>query len=212
MAKNIQVIHDMINLLARKGLTGYFPPEDIDQAVYKASNDLFMVEYRKYEQTQEISDSLAVFKSNPTLLTIDSNGQTNYPANYRHVTEMLCTTSATGEVKEIDTAMLGRKLNNANTPPTLQYPIFTLYSTYIQFYPVTVSNVSIIYLKAPVQPVYAYTIVDGRYVYNDSASVDVEWYTTDISKVTMRALEVMGVVLDDSILAQFGMQQEKDNE
>lgn len=212
MAKNISGIHDMINLLAKKGLTGYFPPEDIDKAVYKASNDLFNEEFKKYEETQEISDSLAVFKSNPTLLTIDGNGQSPYPDNYRHVTEMLCTSSLTGEAKEIDTAMLGRKLNNPNTPPTLQYPIFSLYSSYIQFYPVTIANVSIVYLKTPLQPIYAYTIVSGRYEYNDSASVDVEWNTTDINKVAMRALSVMGITLDDTVLAQFGELQQKDNE
>ena len=212
MAKNISVIHDMINLVIRKGLTGYYPPEDIDKAVYKASNDLFNMEFKKYEETQEVSDSLAVFKSNPTLLTIDGNGQSPYPANYRHVTEMLCTSSLTGEAKEIDTAMLGRKLNNPNTPPTLQYPIFSLYSSYIQFYPITITNVSIVYLKTPIYPMYAYTIVGGRYVYNDSASIDVEWNTTDINKVALRALEVMGITLDDATLAQFGMQQEKDNE
>lgn len=213
MAKYIQGIHDFLNDLCKKGLTGYFPPEEIDRAVYNASKDLYLVEYRRYEETQELTDSFAVFKSDPLALSINSStGQANYPNDYNHLTNMLCPTSLTGEVKEIDDGMVGRKLTNPNTPPTLQYPICVLYDTYIQFYPFTVTGVTMTYLRDPIQPVYAYTIVSGRYEYNDSASVDIEWRVTDQNKVTMRALKFLGITLDDATLAQFGELQQKDNE
>lgn len=211
MAKYIQGIHDFLNLLERKGLTGYFPPEEIDIAVYNASKDLYLVEYRKFEETQEITDSFTVFKSNPLLLTITS-GQATYPSDYKHLVGLLCPTAANGIVQEIDEGMIGLKLANPITPPTLLYPCCVLENTYIQFYPGNVTGVTMTYIKNPIQPSYAYTIVGGRYVYNDSASIDIEWGVTDQNKVTMRALKYLGITLDDATLAQFGDLIQKENE
>jgi hypothetical protein len=213
MAKNIQGMHDFLNLLYRKGLTGYFPPLEIDVAIYNASKDLYLVEDRKYELTQELTDTFAVFKSTPLPLTIPSNGQYPYPDDYNHLIGMLCSTSLNGIVQEIDEGMIGLKLANPLTPPTLQYPCCVLENDYIQFYPnSSITGVTMTYLKYPIQPVYAYTIVNGRYVYNDSASVDVEWRITDINKVTIRALEYLGITLSDQVLAAFGDSIQKKNE
>lgn len=211
MAKYIQGIHDFLNLLERKGLTGYFPPEEIDLAVYNASKDLYLVEYRKFEETQEITDTFAVFKSDPLPLTIVS-GQASYPSDYNHLVGLLCPTAANGIVQEIDEGMIGLKLSNPVTPPNLQYPCCVLENSYIQFYPSNTTGVTMTYLKDPIQPVYAYTIVAGRYVYNDSASIDIEWRVTDQNKVTMRALEYLGITLDDATLAQFANMEQKQNE
>ncbi len=59
---------------------------------------------------------------------------------------------------------------------------------------------------------YAYTIVNGREVYDDTNSVDVEWNVTDQSKVTFRALSILGITLSDSDLTQFGLVETKSNE
>ncbi len=207
--KYIKSIHDLIDLLTAKGKTGYIPRIDIDTAVYTASKDLFREEYRLYEQNQEISDSLTPFKTDPTPLTLDGDGKATKPVNYLHCTSMR---AGTITVEEIEESFIGEKLNDDLCYPTLDYPIFILYKTYIQFYPANIPVVTITYLKNPVAPVYAYDIVNGREVYNDTNSVDVEWNVGDQARVTRRALAILGVTLSNQELSGFALEELKNNE
>ncbi len=206
--KYIKSIHDLIDLLTLKGKTGYIPRVDIDIAVYTASKDLFREEYRLYEQTQEISDSLTPFKADPTTLTLDVNGKATKPADYLHCTSMR---SGTITVEEIEEAFIGEKLNDDLCPPEASFPVCVFYSTYIQFYPITISGVKITYLKNPVAPLYAYDLVNDREVYNDTNSIDVEWNVGDQGRVTLRALSLLGITLSDQELTGFSLEEQKNN-
>jgi hypothetical protein len=197
--KFIKKIHDLIDILTKKGKTGYHPRVDIDTAVYSASKDLFDKEYILFQANQKITDSLLPFISDPTALTLDVLGKSPKPDDYLHLTG-LTSGSTMVEVQQIDQAFIGKKLNDPLCPPTLDYPIVVLYKSYFQFYPINQTNVKITYLKPPIEPVYAYTIVDGREVYDDTNSVDVEWNETDHNKLAMGALKILGVNLDDQFL------------
>ncbi len=209
MAKFIKNMHDLVDLLTAKGKTGYFPRVDIDLAVYAASKDLFDKEYDVYQATKKITDSMGVFLSNPTTMTVDGFGQVNIPADYLHATSI--TGGTVGwPVSEMDEATLALRINDPLCPPTAEYPICKFYKTYIQFYPITLTGIKMTYLKNPIQPVYAYDVVDGREVYDDAASVDIEWNVTDQNKVTMRALEILGITLSEQDLTQFAMVKSKE--
>jgi hypothetical protein len=207
--KYIKYIHDLIDLLTKKGKSGYFPRVDIDTAVYTASKQLFDEEYKKYEINQEVSDSLKVFQTDPTSLSLDGAGKVNKPADYLHVTSLRDSTNK--DIDVIAEAFIGTRLDDEICPPEVGFSICVFYKTYLQFYPIGTTGVKITYLKNPVQPVYAYTVVNGREVYDDTNSVDVEWNVSDQSKVTMRALAILGVALSDSELAQFGIVEAKIN-
>ncbi len=68
------------------------------------------------------------------------------------------------------------------------------------------------YLKLPVQPIYAVTIVNGREVYDDVNSVDIEWNGIDITKVSTRALSILGINLEDLKLVEWSEAKETKNE
>lgn len=208
--KYIKSIHDLIDLLTKKGKTGYIPRVDIDIAVYTASKDLFREEYRLYEQNQEISDSLTPFKTDPTTLTPNGSGQATKPADYLH-----CTSIRAGnyDVDIIDEAFIGNKLIDEICPPALDFPVCVFYKTYIQFYPITgLTGVKITYLKNPIAPVYAYTLVNGREVYDHANSVDIEWNVSDQDRVTKGALAILGIVLSDQEITGFALEEKKNND
>lgn len=211
MAKKIKDIHDLVDLLTKKGRTGYYSRDEIDLAIYTASKDLFDAYYRVYEMNRRISDSMSVFLSDPTTATLNGSGQWTYPVDFIH--EVNITAGTSGKVvMEVDQSQAALKINNPLVPPTADYPVFVAYATYLQFYPTTLTGVKVTYLKPPVRPVYAVTISSGREVYDDANSVDVEWNLTDISKVTMRTLSALGVSLEDMNLTQWSEMKEKDNE
>jgi hypothetical protein len=203
MTKKIKDIHDEINLLTSKGRSGYHSSSQIDTAIYMASKWLYNEYYQQYERDNYLSDSLSVFLADRAALTLDVNGKATYPTDYNHETGDI--TSNSKPVKRVTHSQLSKRINSTIVPPTADYPICAFYKTHIQFYPITITNVKMSYLKDPVKPVYATTISNGREVYDDANSVDIEWDITDIVKITSKALEVLAQNLENPSLAQYSL-------
>lgn len=208
MAKKIKGIHDQINLLTAKGRTGYHSPEQIDLAVFAGSEWLYNEYYKVYEADNTLSDSMDVFLSNPTVLTLTA-GKYTLPADYQHDVGEITAGATNRMVKRLTHSQLSQRRNSALVPPTAAYPVCAFYKDYIQFYPIDITNVVMTYLKKPVQPFYATTIVSGRAVYDDAASVDIEWNDIDAVKVVTKAMTILGINLDNQLLVQYA--ENKDN-
>lgn len=210
MAKKIKEIHDQINFLTTKGRTGYHTALEIDQAVYMASKWLYDFYYKMFDENNSLHDSLRPFTSDPTIIAL-TNGQYVLPLDFIHEIGQITSGSTDGMIDTVDRAALAKRLSNNLVPPTVNYPICVFYQTYIQFYPINITNVKFSYLKKPIQPVYATTILNGREVYDDINSVDVEWNEVDIVKVTTRAMSVLGINLEDMKLVEWSeMKENKD--
>lgn len=208
MAKFIKDIHDFVNFLTGKGQTGYHSPEEIDEAVYFASRDLFDEKYKLYQINQLSTDDLKPFSSGPTTITIDVNGQFALPVDYFHLSSIGFGTSYT-RIEQVEDAFLSNKLNDPLCGPDASHPIVIMYDQYMQFYPISgISSPKFNYLKTPVRPVYAYTIVNDRPVYDDGSSVDVEWNTGNQSELALKTLNYLGINLREGELVQYSFAKE----
>lgn len=207
MAKKIKEIHDQVNLLTTKGRTGYHTAEEIDIAVYMASKWLYDFYFKMFDENNSLHDSLRPFTTDPTIITL-TNGQYTLPVDFIHEIGQITSGAVDGMVDTVDRAALAKRLSNNLVPPSLNYPICVFYQTYIQFYPINITNVKFSYLKKPVQPIYATTISNGRQVYDDVNSVDVEWNEVDLVKVTTRAMSVLGINLEDMKLVEWSESKE----
>lgn len=211
MSKKIKEIHDLINLLTAKGRTGYHSAEQIDLAVYTASKWLYDFYYSMLDSSNGLHDSLRPFMTDPTVITL-TNGQYILPVDFMHGLGDITAGALDAFVDVVDRAALAKRRDNSLVPPTIDNPICTYYQTYLQFYPIIITNVKFAYLKLPVQPVYATTISNGREVYDDANSVDIEWNDIDITKVSTRALSVLGINLEDLKLVEWSEAKESKNE
>lgn len=209
MAKKIKEIHDLVEFLTTKGRIGYNTAEEIDLAVYTASKWLYDFYYAMFDENNALHDSLRPFTSDPTVITL-TNDQYILPVDFVH--EIGDITAGGIFVDVVDRAAQAKRINNASFPPTPQHPICTFYNTYVQFFPTGLTNIKFAYLRLPVQPVYATTIVNGREVYDDSSSVDIEWNGIDITKVSTRALSILGINLEDLKLVEWSEAKEGKNE
>lgn len=110
-------------------------------------------------------------------------------------------------------------LNNSNlTPPSNEYPAYTLQGTEITVYPISISNkgqVQATYVRFPKPPKWTYiTLSNGEPVFDQSQLdyQDFELPNEDEYKLVTRILQYCGMSIRESEVVQFSManeQQEK---
>lgn len=107
-------------------------------------------------------------------------------------------------------------LNNSNlTPPSLQYPAYTLQGEELTFYPTSIRNkgqVQATYFRYPKVPKWTYiTLSNGEPIFDQSQSdyQDFELPIEDEYKLVTRILQYCGISIRESEVVQFSMAKEQ---
>ncbi len=160
--------NDCFNLLKyranKAGYNGYISPENFNLLFPRSEKRIFNRLYAEYYKTQRISDSLSKFMSDPVALTMATSGGTagQYTitqTDLAHIDSITHTiTSIQYPVVRVEKDRLANWLSSQVQAPSAQFPIYTEFNTYLQFYPLTLATATMIYLKYPVSTVWAYTI------------------------------------------------------
>jgi hypothetical protein len=107
-------------------------------------------------------------------------------------------------------------LENSNlTPPTNEYPVYTLKGSVIELYPKTIMNkgqVQATYFTFPKAPKWTYiTLTNGEPVFDQSQSdyQDFELPLEDEYKLVMKILQYAGISIREGEVAQYAMSQEQ---
>lgn len=163
----ISEIYNLIKYRATKsGYNGTFSPEDFNLLFPRAEIRLIKKLYNEYYKSQKVSDALAPFMSDATPIVVDSSGQYTIPADLFHVDSITHTISGIQyEVVRVEKDRLANHLSSVIEAPSLEFPIYTQYSTVLQFYPITLATATLVYLKYPTAGVYGYTL-NGITAYN----------------------------------------------
>lgn len=205
MAKLIKTIHDRVNLAIKKGQTGYFSPEQIDAEIQAEVLDMWRKYVIEFERTRIINIYLNPFiktedaTPNPTDGSIVLTNAWHYPVAIR--------VKANGkEVNEVDQARWDHLINHPIEVPTADYPICKFEAKKIWARPVNIGELTISYIKKPVKAEYKYTIVSDRYVYDDNASVDVEFDEILHNDITKRVFGNLGVPMREELPIRIGQQ------
>jgi hypothetical protein len=145
--------------------------------------------------TQENIDALSPFlmgKGGRDLpqLKIDSNGYATIPTGYVHHSSIRYNGRS---VEVVSNDVFGDRIQSPIVFPDEKYPICTFYAGYIQFEPKALGYVNMDYLRLPVTPIWAATIVNDEYVYNPAGSTQLEWgevYHMDIANLVLKYASV----------------------
>lgn len=107
-------------------------------------------------------------------------------------------------------------LNNSNlTPPTIQYPSYTIQGTDLTIYPATISNkgqVQATYFRFPKVPKWTYiTLSNGEPIFDQSQPdyQDFELPLEDEYKLVTRILQYCGISIRETQVTQFSMTKEQ---
>jgi hypothetical protein len=168
----ISEIFNLIKYKATKsGFNGVFSPEDFNLLFPRSEVKLFNRLYNEYYKTQRVSDALSPFMSDATAITgIPTSGATagqyTFPTDLFHVDSLTHTLNGYNyEITRVEKDRLANHLSSDIESPSLQFPIYTQYSTFLQFYPITLATATLVYLKKPRTSVYGYTL-NGITAYN----------------------------------------------
>lgn len=148
--------------------------------------------------SNNVNEALAPFIQT-SALTI-SSGSATVPTNLFKAIAMR--TTANVDILRVDHSKLASKLNSSIDAPTLTKPCFNEVGSTYKFYPTSLTSANLTYLRLPNSPVWGYTTVSGRPVYDAGTSVQSEWNDADLNKIIMRAVGLIGVSVNDQLLIQ----------
>lgn len=162
-----------------------------------------------FQITQKIIDDMRPFLlskggKNLPQLPIDINGHANYPSDYIHLSSIRYKNRP---VQNISNDVLGDRLDSSIVAPSEKYPICCFYNDYIQFYPKDMAYVDFDYIRMPVTPFWAVTIVDDEYVYNPNQSIQLEWAEQTHIDIANLVLQYASVNLRDFQITQLSEQR-----
>lgn len=105
-------------------------------------------------------------------------------------------------VHPVDEDRRGMSYNDPYAQPSESRYVYYEGNGEIQVEPVT-TDVVIDYLRRPATPVYGFTVVNRRPVYDPATSTDFDWDKRQENDLTMRILQLCGVSMDDGALVQY---------
>lgn len=210
--------HNFIRYILQKERGGWVTPEETDDLLYRAGWMFFNKMYDSYAKDQEAKDALSVL-STKFQFSSSTTGLVTLPINplakpcYEHLLSLyvqyydnIAQLPQYKAVKFISEDAIAERLNSQILRPTNTDPVGEQVSPGIfQLYPATTLAGYGYYLRQPVRPQFVYTFgTDGRtIVYNQSASIQMEWNSSSMNKVLMMAIELAGVNLDAEQLVQY---------
>lgn len=204
--------YTLLNFYINKEQGGWYSPEELTRIVDRAQRTLYNTYYTKYATSQRLDDALAPFKVDYqfTTITTSPSGLIETPDNYLDLLALYTIrVDSNGThrraVEIVNEEELAIRLESQVVPVTLDDPIGIIKTDWdIQLYPAQPQSGVVMYLRSPVAPVYAYSVVSGRViVYNQGASTQLEWSDKDIETILLIALNGLGINLSEADVLQW---------
>lgn len=208
----VSEIKNVVTSIVSAEKTGYMLlSERYNLYLQNANIGLFNQALKEWEAKQVITDILYPFKVK-TDLTFAA-GVADRPANYARFSAAYYDDGATVvPVEELTDAELPDRINNPITAPTAAYPVICFYNEKINILPVSITTgVDLLYVKKPIDPVYAEKVDNGINVYDSLNSTQLsfdEIYHPDIIRIIVGYL---GVKVRDATILQAINKEKQEN-
>jgi len=212
MAVSIDYVHQLVYDLAAKQLASFPSPNDFNNYAELASIDLFnyyndernkeLIDV-KMGQTINIPNTLSDFVVYQAVME-QSGNEFLYPDDFMY--DLALTNSVSkADFKKVDPDKIFNYINSTIDAPSLDFPIYMpLDQSRVVVYPTVIPSLT--YLRKPITPVWAYTVINNRPVYDPLTSVDFDWSPTEVYRLTMRILNYFGISIRDTELMQEAQQ------
>lgn len=151
--------------------------------------------------TKRIRQSLSPLIGTPEVLAVNNvTGIAPYPTDYVYVDAMY--TSDSKRIRYVEQNEKVAYLESVIDPVAFN-PIYLIEKNGFQFYPISITVPKISYIKKPTPMVWAFTVVNGREVYDAPNSTQPVWNDIDCLEITVRALRMVGVHLQFAEVSQY---------
>ena len=209
----LEEVHDFVDLITSKERGGFSTPEEIDEALDRASMTLFSFYRKKYATSIQAKEALSAFRVRYDYTT-NGTGEITLSSGQQFVTllsmnVMLNDPNAPSgfdpdrryPVSFVNEDELADRLNSQTRQPTRTAPIADIVDVgWYNLYPEVVHSGTIYFLKRPAAPVYNYTQSGRVIIYNPITSVQLEWTEPYLNDVIFLGLRFLGINLSNDYL------------
>lgn len=202
----IKDLHDNLRLMIPEGDGRYFAPANLDNFIHLAVMDLFNQDYKIFEESQRITETLAFFRASSAIPIAASVG--SLPSNLMFISKLLCTKIGSVVVERGATLITNQFANDLFISeafgPTENDIYIERIAGAIQVRPATVTEITVTYLRKPTKAVFGYTTsIDGfSKVYNVGSSTQIDFPEQAHPEIMNKALRYIGVGMKQPALVQ----------
>jgi len=208
----------MAYIVSKNKQTGYLSPSDFNTTVNQSQISFLsylLGEFQQYQYSRPVAkvefgqNAIVRQRLTPIIygynLSIDGTGFSSYPNDFQQV-DAMNSIYGWNRIKYVQQNYLS-SYYNSKINPIATNPIYLIEELGFRFYPTTLGNARLNYVRTPPTIVWAYTLDgNGRPVYDPINSVDCVFYETDQLDIIGRALAMVGVSLDANAISQFAQQ------
>ncbi|MES2395809.1 MAG: hypothetical protein V4549_07390 [Bacteroidota bacterium] len=159
-----------------------------------------------------MSDFLSWFLVNAVLNPNINTGYLPYPADYQHTAGIRSYYNGKERpVELVENKAWGEVIASELMAPSKIFPKYTEFANEYRFLPRDIGIVMLDYWREPVKPIWNYSIVNNREVYNPTGSVDFEWAPAFLNSVAAVYLQLIGCNIKDKELSAFANQYSQES-
>lgn len=219
----VDVMYRLIQYAINKNQSGYVSPADFNLIINQGQLlylNFLIGEPEQYQPgrpvpkvslslTETVRQILTAFIDPLSTLNIDSTGLAAYPTGFQRVDAIL-KNDLSDRIKFVHQDFLWSNLKS-RIDPVLTNPFYLLESGGFRFYPndtyngvgngITAAKIS--FVKTPPPILWSSVAGSDPAVYSPGTSDDPVWYDLDCYEVIARALRMVGVNLQASVVSQY---------
>ncbi len=211
---DINSVYNFLLYIVRKNRGVFVTVEDAMSALHSGQMIKFETDFAGYGVNQAIHDSLKPFLISNFLFTSNSGGFVTFESNYAHFLNGAFTVygSTVNTISFVSVDELPDALTSQLRPISTSNPIAIDTPTGFKLYPERVHAGCYSYLKLPTKPVLAYDQTGRVLTYNAAASTQLEWGQTYYNAVMSKALQFLGINMDENGIIQFSVMYNKETQ
>jgi len=209
-------VYDLMLFIHRKNQSKSFAEEECNAYVNAASDSYLVYCLGEFEQYQYgkpaarvqlgnnavIRDRISPFISPLTPITASAaTGIAELPTDYLAFDAMFWGSSMK-KVRCVEPDRLDSHINS-DIDPIESNPVFIFIKNNFQFFPKTITGVTLSYVQRPIRFSYNFNTVDDRREYDAGNSKALPWRNTEMMEVIARALAMSGVSLQARDVQQY---------
>lgn len=194
MAFLVKQIHDLVDIAIDKGVTGYLSRTQIDTQIHAVQMDMFRLLLKEYPRTERSRNYLAPFltTTNPS---VSAAGDATKPGDFQHEIIVTLNDEDNTEIDIIEEGQWPFRVKDPVDPPSVTRPICVFRKNTIAVRPKTLTEIRLVYFRRPIKPIYGTTETNGRLLYNEGTSTDVEWSELLHNRIAEKTLMGLGINL-----------------
>lgn len=212
---NVNTCYSIINYACNKNQQGNVTPDQFNLIINQAAlsfMDYLLGQFQQYQPMRPFSR--VQYGQNETtrqrltpliyeyILNLDASGFVSYPGDYEQ-TDAMWKLYGFERIRYVQQDQLWFVYNSVINPYQTN-PFHLIKDEGFQFYPASLNQTRLSYVRTPPTIVWGYDLdVGGRPVYNPAKSTDPVFYDTDMLEVLVRALRLVGVNLQAAQVSQY---------